>query len=190
MPVTAICTLKSNSPYSQSRHHMEPKKPKESPDAYDKRTWRFHCHADEQGQIFIPGNQFKQALRDAAEYLSEKIAGKGNSTYTKHFTAGVMVLKDLPVGVNVKDVKEFCGPMNADGKRGSGKRVMRSYPIIPTWRGDVEFIILDSVITRDIFERVLREAGNLIGVGRWRPRMGGMNGRFIVEKVKWEEMSL
>ena len=49
-----IATLKSCSPYSQSRHHSEPKLEKESPKDYELRTWRYRLHTDKNGNVYIP----------------------------------------------------------------------------------------------------------------------------------------
>jgi hypothetical protein len=45
---------------------------------------------------------------------------------------------------------------------------------------------LDETITRDVLERHLIDAGNFIGIGRWRPRMNGLYGRFNAEIINWE----
>lgn len=190
MPVSAIAHLKSNSPYSQSRQHFTPFLQKESDDDYSERTWRECGHYNAEGKMFIPGNQLKSCIAEAAKYLSEKIPGKGNNTWTKHFVAGLMVTTNIVLPYTRKDVPLWQGMMNGRGKKGPGPRVQRRYPEIPSWAGKIEFIILDSIITQDIFTRTLREAGNLIGIGRWRPIVGGMNGRFVVEKIEWGQLNL
>lgn len=40
-------------------------------------------------------------------------------------------------------------------------------------------------VTQQIFEQHLRDAGNFIGVGRFRPRNNGYYGRFKVVGLKW-----
>jgi hypothetical protein len=76
---------------------------------------------------------------------------------------------------------------NSDGVRGSGKRVLRCFPTIPDWRGNQKFYVLDDVIDRDTFQQVINEAGNLVGIGRFRPQNGGHYGRFFAEIVGWED---
>jgi hypothetical protein len=44
-------------------------------------------------------------------------------------------------------------------------------------------------VPTEIFERCLKEAGNLIGVGRFRPQNGGYFGRFTVKSIKWTGVS-
>ena len=177
-------TLKSASPYSQSRPNATEKFDKESADAYEKRTWREKSHVDETGQVIIPGICLKKALEETAAYLSEKIPGKRNATWTKNFLAGIFVVDSLPLGIQKKDLECEVVYCNADGKKGSGTRVWRWFPIIRQWTGKLEFIVLDDTITKDVFVHHLEEAGKFIGIGRWRPRQGGMFGRFEVLKIE------
>lgn len=183
---TAIATLKSVSPYSQSRHHGIPREPKESPDDHEHRTWRDRLHfTAEDERVFMPPMGFKNCIAEAAKFLGEKIPGKRNSTWTKHFEAGILVVDPLMLDVHKKDVPGEWLFVPSDGKRGGGSRVMKCFPVIREWGGDVTFHILDETITRDAFEHHLREAGNFIGLGRFRPRNNGFYGRFSVEKIRW-----
>jgi len=65
--------------------------------------------------------------------------------------------------------------------------VLKNFGVIQQWQGDVVFHILDDIITEDIFRQVLEAAGNVIGIGRWRPRNGGLYGRFEIVKLKFIE---
>jgi hypothetical protein len=182
-----VAYLKSNAPYSQSHFHQTPKLPKESPEDYEDRTWRNKAHSTPEGQLFIPPMCFKNAIGEAASFLGEKIKGKGQATWKKHFVAGVQVLDKLLLPLWKDDVPGewvFC---NADGKKGSGTRVMRCFPIIHQWSGAVTFHLLDPLITKEVFHRHLHEAGNFIGIGRFRCINGGMYGRFMIERLDWQE---
>jgi hypothetical protein len=185
---TAVCTLKSASAYSQSRHYTDevPKLNKESPSDYEKRTWRDRCHFNEAGNVIIPPMSFKKCLEESAQFLGEKIQGKGQSTWSKHFLAGVLVLEPLVLPVKKEELKCEWLYVPSDGKRGGPKRVSKCFPIIHEWSGKITFTILDELITEDVFKHHLEQAGTFIGIGRFRPRNGGFYGRFIVEKVKWQ----
>jgi len=186
----AICELESLSPYSQSRKHNEPKLDdgKESNADYEERTWREKAHYNPDGHVFIPPMAFKWSLEKAAAFLSEPIPGKGKSKYTKHFKSGILVMEGLviPPGITREAVQGWWGHMNADGRRGSGTRVMRCFPDFPTWSGTVTYHVLDATITEDVFGRYLKEAGNFIGIGRFRPENGGYYGRYKVNSIQWE----
>ena len=183
---TAFCTLKSTTPYSQSQAFQSPKKDKETAEDYEVRVWKERCHVTAGGHIFIPPMAFKFAIADAAKFLSEKIPGKRNATYTKHFESGILVMDQVALPDRIEDIEGEWYFVNADGRRGSGTRVRRCFPVIPEWEAIVPFHILDETITEEVFERTLKEAGNFIGIGRFRPRNGGFYGRFTVENVDWQ----
>lgn len=183
---TAIATLRSISAYSQSRHYTTPKLEKESARDYEERTWRDRLHTNKVGEVFIPPMSFKNALSEAAKFLGIQIPGKGKSTYTKHFEAGVLVVDPLALGVRKDDVPGEWLFVPSDGVRGSGKRVDKCFPVIHQWGGQVTFHVLDETITKDVFLHVLTEAGKFIGIGRFRPRNNGFYGRFAVDKLEWD----
>jgi hypothetical protein len=142
-------------------------------------------HVNDKGEVFIPPMAFKNCLSEIAKYLSVQIPGKGKSTYTKHFEAGVMVIDPLVLPVTKDKVQGEWLFVPADGKRGSGKRVQKCFPVIHQWQGDVTYHVLDDVISPEVFEQHLKDAGSFIGIGRFRPRNNGYYGRFSVESVRW-----
>lgn len=180
--------IQSVSPYSASRAHTEPKLAKETHDDYDIRTWRHKLTTDADGNVVIPGGGFKQAIDGAAKMVGGKIQGKGQATYAKLFTTGVLVETDMALGVHANDVGSVRIHANADGVRGSGKRVFRTFPVVPAWKGVLEVMISDPDLPDAVFERVVVAAGRCQGVGRWRPEKGGSNGRFTVTKFKWASL--
>lgn len=182
---TAIATLRSISPYSQSRHYDAPKLSKELPKDYEARTWRERLHTNGEGHVYIPPMSFKNCLSEAAKYLGIQIPGKGKSTYTKHFEAGVLVMEPLVLPLKRDDVAGEWLFVPSDGIRGSGKRVDKCFPTIQEWGGEVTFFVLDETITEDVFLNHLTQAGQFIGIGRFRPRNNGFYGRFAVDKVEW-----
>lgn len=183
----ATCKMKSISPYSQSRYHETEKLNKELPDAYRLRTWREHLHYDKDGQVFIPPMTFKNCLSEVAKFLSVQIPGKGKSTYTKHFEAGVLVMDSAYIGIHKDAVECENLFLPSDGVRGSGKRVVKTYPVIREWTCTIPVYISDDMITEDVFKYHLQQAGTFIGIGRFRPRNNGYYGRFTVEAVNWSE---
>lgn len=200
---TVRFTLAGAAPYSQSRAIQTPKKERETHQDYEMRVWRERCHVDEDNNVIIPPMSIKNCISEAAKFLSINIPGKGKSTYTKHFEAGLIcmhtsVIKvkdrskkstgDNPnwVPVNLSDVKGELLFVPSDGRRGGGSRVHKMFPMIPSdWRADVEITVLDELITKDILKLHLERAGQYIGIGRFRPRNNGFYGRFRAEKIKW-----
>jgi hypothetical protein len=183
-------------PMLQSRFHNEPKLNRETPDAYEKRTWQLKAHSDRDGLCFVPAFSLKKTVQEVAKYLSIQIPGKGKSTYTKHFKAGVLtqrhatLLSSKGQPLEAKFFLEESNPscfgqeifVNADGVSGSGKRVMRTFPTYAEgWMLKTNFMITDDTITAEVFETHLVQAGQLIGIGAFRIGNGGVNGMFGVK---------
>lgn len=172
---------------------------------------------------------FRNCLAEAAKFLSIQIPGKGKSTYTKHFEAGLIIPAPMQAyhpatGDRIKPPSEqevIAGQLRtrpdmqlskeqkmamegwerspaevwgdwvfvpSTGVAGTGKRVWRCYPMINAWVGSLTVLILDDTITEDIFRTVFSQAGQLIGIGRFRVRNRGSYGRFNVNSLKWSEL--
>ena len=182
---TIAVSLEGVAPISFSAPVQSPKNQGENHDDYENRTWRERMHVDEDGFIFIPPGALKGCLQDAAQYLSENVPGKGQSKYTKHFQAGIMVVTPLVLPIKATEVgcdKRF---VPSDGKPGGGKRVWKQFPIVPAgWTCDGEILVLDPLLedkTHKVQE-YLEYGGKLIGMGRFRPRNRGFYGRFKVTR--------
>ncbi len=185
----ALVSNIANSPLSFSRYHNTPKLSKELDKDYEERTWRERLHVDSAGNIIIPGMMFKKSLEIVGSYLGSeaKIPGQRNATYTKHFVAGVMAFDTIPLAIKKEDVKGEWFFIPSNGQKGGAKRVEKCFPRIDNWEGELNFYVIDDLITREAFEKFLREAGSLIGIGRFRPSVGGYYGRFQVKGIVWEE---
>lgn len=180
------CTLVGEAPISFSKVVSSAKRTGERPDDFEERTWRERLHVDANGEVFIPAPAIKNCLSDVAKYLGESVPGKGKVTFTRHIEAGVLVIDDAPLGVKASAVPCDRRFVPADGKRGSGKRVWRKFPIVEKWSAPVTIFIADPVLKPEKIEEYLRHAGKFIGLGRYRPRNNGTYGRFHVENFKSE----
>jgi len=185
--IIATAELEGISPYSQSKHHTTAKKDRELPKDYEERTWRERLHVNKDDFVFIPPMAFKNCLAEAAKFFSIQIPGKGKSTYTKHFEAGILVTDEVMLPFKKADIHGEWLFLPSDGKRGSGSRVDKCYPVIPEWKATVIFYILDEIITKDVFEDHLGKAGQFIGIGRFRPRNNGFYGRFKLKSLSWQQ---
>lgn len=190
--IIAEFSLQGTSPISFSAPVKSVKSTGEGHDAFEERTWRERLHVNSQGFAFIPPMAIKNCLSDVAKYLSETVPGKGKATYTKHCEAGLLVTEPIVIHFNGKPVKgtEVAGNrlfVPASGKRGDGKRVWKTFPIIQDgWTGDGYVYIMDPVLVDkpDKIEEYLGHAGKFIGIGTFRPRNNGYFGRFIVTSFK------
>ena len=189
---TSIATVKivGITPLSQSRQHDEPKLEGERPDDYDKRTWRSKLNTAERAgkqTVVIPAHGLHQAIASAAKYSKRQIPGQGKATWTAKFTAGITLLEDPALNIDPETVGAVTISANADGIRGSGKRVPRKFPVMPEWSATFDVIILDPIITKEVFSEMLQMAGMFIGIGRFRPEKGGTNGRFKIASIEWAD---
>lgn len=197
----ATFTMFGMANYSQSKYHEEPKLSGELHDDYDKRTAKGHLHLNDRGEIIIPTGGLHQCIVSAAKYSKERIKGQGMATWTAKFSSGVAIIDDPVIQVDSEakvdpevEVDPCAGVIyfpcwaNADGVRGSGKRVMRRYPVIPAgWTAKVQIWVLDPIITEDQFSKTMNMAGKFIGIGRWRPENLGQNGRFTIRDLEWDD---
>lgn len=186
----ARLTLASITPYSQSRQHDEAKLEGENHEAYDARTWRHKmsvANRDGADTVVIPAHGLHQAIAAAAKYSKRQIPGQGKATWTAKFLSGITLFEDPALNIDPATVGVVTISANADGVRGSGKRVPRRFPIIPSWEATFDVYILDPIITQEVFREMVEIAGMFIGIGRFRPEKGGTNGRFKIVSLAWED---
>ena len=179
---TVYATIEGVSPYSQSKAIQSVKNTGEGHDDFELRTWKERLHVNDAGNVFIPPMAIKNMLSDCARFLSETVSGKGKSTWTKHFEAGIMVIQPADIGVKADSVIGERLFVPSDGKKGGGTRVWKTFPLIKAWKAELEIILLDPMLIDkpQKVEEYLGHAGKFIGLGRFRPRNGGFYGRFKV----------
>jgi hypothetical protein len=185
---TYVCKLIGASPLCFGKFHKTPKLDKESDEDYEGRTWREKLHYDENGHIFIPSFALKNMISATAKYLSISIPGKGKATFTKHFESGIMCPEEAYVlngedRIHKDSVQADYRMVPSNGVRGGTTRVMKAFPVIPNWSIKAKYMIIDNVITNDIFAKHMIEAGFFIGLMSFRPRNNGVNGRFKVDSI-------
>lgn len=196
---SAIVTIVGIAPYSQSHRHDDDLLEGESPDAYDKRTWRSKMNTMPTGKkkrvdgkdvtertVVIPAFAIHHALMEAARYSKKQIPGQGKATWTAKVTSGLAMMGPAPLNVDPDEVESITISAHADGRRGSGRRVLRRFPQVPAgWRATFELIILDPILTEEVLTEIIQNAGLFKGLGQYRPENGGSNGRFQLEKIEW-----
>lgn len=186
----ATITIRGITPLSQSRQHGEPKMEGEQPEDYDNRTWRSKLNVDVidgVSTVVLPAHGVQQSIAAAAKYSKRRIPGLGKDAWAAKFRAGIAILENPRLNIDPKDVMSIVISANADGIRGSGKRVPRRFPMMPKWETTFDVYILDPIIMESIFTEVLSIAGMFIGFGRFRPESGGTNGRFQTVSLKWQD---
>ena len=182
---TAVATLKSLSPLSWGRKYVVDRLDDENDSEFEKRTWMERFHYTQDGHVKIPAMAFKHCLASAAKYKNKKIPGQGKATFTKYFQAGIIVQEDLVLPYTREDVIGEWFFVPSDGKRGGGSRVDKCFPCIQEWEGDICFLVIEDKIDKPTLEEFLIAAGQIKGVGRFRPEREGIYGRFEVVKITW-----
>jgi hypothetical protein len=186
----ATVRVKSLTPYSQSRALESEKREDETHDDFDRRIWPEHMHVGADRQVFVPAVAITQGMATAASYLGKggELKKKGAATWAQNFTCGLSVAEGPRIGFNADEAKSERVYCHADGRRGSGRRVWRTFPVFEKWESEFVIHILDDTIPEEIFRRVAQAFGLFIGIGRYRPENGGYLGRFIVEKIQIENV--
>lgn len=183
------------SPLSQSRCIFGPelaaidaaKKGDETYDSHEERIWRHKFHSDSNGELFIPAMALKYSVVDAAGFSGEKVKGRGNKTWKKLFDGSVLAFEPIMLGQTVDDLVPEALMVPSDGRRGGGSRVVKIFPRLERWEAVAQVIVTVDEIPRAILEKHMVLAGNVVGLGRFRPQNGGYYGRFAVEKIELVE---
>ncbi len=179
----ATIKIKGLTPYSQSKPLRSEKKKSETHDDFAQRIWREHIHSDDDGNVVIPAVSIGPAFATAASYLGKGggLQKKGQATWAENFRCGLAIAESPKIGKTVEEAVAEPVYCHADGKRSSGSRVWRTFPIFHEWTATLVVHILDDTIPKDIFNRVVEALGLFNGFGRGRPQNGGYLGRFTVE---------
>jgi len=189
-PLVLCCDLISAGPLLYSKRIMSADMEGESPEAKEERTWRERMHVDDQGCLFIPNIALKQTLANTAKYLSEKVPGKGQATYSKHFASGIMVIEPLQLGIKAKDIEGTPMLVPAQPSKPKGAQVTRIFPIIAQWQTKVEIVVLDPILLShmDKVKQYVVFSGKFIGLLGMRVGNGGQFGRYSAANFRIKTM--
>src|SRR5262249_38900087 len=99
---------------------------------------------------------------------------------------GVRALKPFAsLGAKVSDLKPLWAFVPGNPGSGSETRVDKCFPILDSWKAQVEFLVIDPILTPEVLEAIARRAGLMIGIGAYRAENGGPYGCFKVQKISW-----
>jgi hypothetical protein len=181
-------------PYSQSKMLDASRGKNESWDGFEERTWRLKAHiADDGDSIVIAGHALHQALVMGAQKsrLAPKAAKSAREGLAKRLITGIAVQGDARTSMTLAGARCVAINAHANGKRGSGTRVIRKFPEWPIgWRASFEVLVVDDSLTADDLKSALEWAGLVCGLGRFRPENMGHNGRFRVLRAESNELGL
>ncbi len=138
--------------------------------------WHSGLYMDDEGQLILPDTVLEAALINGAKKSRLGSTFKSAIFVEQHavLDIGVKVPKDI--GELYKDTKKYVFRKPA---RVGDKMVPRTRPIFRNWKATFSVAFDDEQINYVQLEQAVRDTGNLVGVGDWRPR----HGRFAVEKA-------
>jgi hypothetical protein len=128
--------------------------------------WYAGLYLNAEGQVVVPGEALERMLIDAAK----------KSRLGREFTSAIIVDGAWPL---IYEGPKELAAMFASGKftdrrsvKVSTSRVMRTRPIFRTWKLKFEVNFLKKVIDQRQLDEAISIAGQLIGLGDYRPRYG------------------
>lgn len=134
-----------------------------------------YIYRNEDGYICIPGAYFKGALVSAARFHGDpRVARKSAQDLIK---SAVLMLSDLAsLGKKSWDYEHKCRALIQK------RAINRVRPAIyKGWRCSFELVNqLPNVLTGELFEAIVQDAGRIVGLADYRPTYG----RFRVEYIK------
>jgi hypothetical protein len=124
---------------------------------------------------YIPGENIARCLVD-----SGKLNRQGPAVIR-----GVFIDSDVnPIAYNgPRDAKGLWNDENfrlISSVKLQGKRLQRCRPLFPTWKTQATGVLDESILSIEEISLIAKRAGELIGLGDWRPRYG----RFV-SQVEW-----
>lgn len=129
------------------------------------------------GSLYLPAPAVERALRDGSVGVQKGMK--------KGFAAAVIVNDDADFtfkGTQGKtaDALYDAGHVLRVGVKVTTSRIMRTRPMFKNWAATVAVEYVPSLVNRATVLAAAEYAGQVVGLGDWRPRFG----RFTVEEVK------
>lgn len=131
-----------------------------------------------EGTLFQPNNHIRGCLIEAGKEF--QIKGKGKSTYSKVIGYSVEV---NPMEIEHKKTKWEIYSVLAVNPNTGGRNIVHR-PMFREWELEFEITFDESRIHPDVLREILDTAGQIVGIGDWRPAKKGTFGKF--EVTKWE----
>lgn len=178
--LTPLLMANPRSMMMRSQNNGGPKKQKAVPSPEDEAEMSVYRDAD--GLIGFPAIGVRNATITAAAAFKYKTRSwKGFVTHIQIEPNDLLMLS-TPKGESITDYEIDMRRCVIRGARGAA--IVRSRPLIRTWRTSFAFIVDTSMLPTDdphgLIKTFLLEAGSRIGIGDYRPEKTGWFGRFTV----------
>lgn len=152
------------------------KPPRGKADEHEQANWRKKMMVVD-GKVAFPSEYFEKCLFESSGQLGMKIPGKGQQTFSKYFKSAVFSEQEkIVTDVKADTVQPFIKAVSGNPtQKGSGK-VLRYRPLLPAgWKSKFVVHVTSDLITDEVFQKTLVNAGKFVGLGDWRPKFGRIN---------------
>lgn len=149
----------------------------------ERKMWREKTYFDMGGNVFIPGENIHECMKEGSQYWGARIPGEGKKTYTDVVKSAVIV-EDMALGIN-KDSDKLIPFGKSAGSSGGGRKGNKVYkirPMLNPWGGSYVMHVFDARLTTAVLRTIITYAGTFRGLCDWRPTYG----RFELTEI--EEM--
>lgn len=143
-------------------------------DEKERLFWREKAYTKGNGDVYIPGENIHQCMKDGCKYWGQKIPGEGNKTFTD-VVASAVVCESIDLGVTLDQLIPFGKNVNGNPTKGKKSMVYRIRPMLPSWQGQFIMHVFDARLSKNVLETILTYAGTFKGLGDWRPVYGRFN---------------
>ena len=167
-------------PFSKKMKSLSAKRPKTDADLEKMREVEFHAglYVDEAGEITMDTRVIEATVHGGAKKTKQ---GK-DALAAMFIEHGVDFQYAGPRGITERYADPKCA-LVVPVKVGMAK-VMRCRPIFHDWSLTFDVSVMGDMVNEESLKRWLDDAGQLVGIGDWRPRYG----RFVV--TQFEEVRL
>jgi hypothetical protein len=132
-----------------------------------------------------------EAFHACLKYAGAKVVKKGRTTF-KNFVAAALIPGESDINPLTyagsrrgQPVPRGLAELWADPHfrfmkpvRVGGSQIVRTRPVFRSWAFEVPFTLDTEVLDLADLERILAVAGQVVGLGDWRPEKSGRRGRF------------
>jgi len=138
----------------------------------------FHCYRNAKGEGYVPSEHIKQAMINGGTQVKSKV-GNGRKSMT-NIVAGLFSVEPEEILVRDFDTIDKRSAVNRNVKA-------RIITIRPRWNNlTLEFIVIvkNDTITSQTVKEILVQAGQMFGIGSYRPEHKGEFGVFEIKKFE------
>jgi hypothetical protein len=137
----------------------------------------YHCYRNAEGYCFIPADQIRGSLINAGSYVKAKVGGRSKSM--KVLVAAMFMVAPEQVLLPNYDAIDKRSAVNRNIKG----RVICVRPKWTTWEAQFTLSVYENSISIESITQLFEYAGNLVGIGSFRPTNNGLFGRFELVSI-------